>query len=107
LEVGEESQVGFDKAAVVEEGHHKESWTEYRVLRRLQKKQTWQHHQSVGAMAWGRCCWGKFPGLKKSKEKVEWSYRTISRCKECSAKNGIERLALFGGKREQGVAMPY
>jgi hypothetical protein len=86
--LGKEVRLDLTRQVVAEEGHHQESWTEYHVLRRMQKKQTWGHHQSVGAMARGRCCWGKYPGLKNSKEKVKQSYRTISRCKECSAKTG-------------------
>ncbi len=49
-------------------------------------------------MARGRCCWEKCPGLKKSKEKVKQSYRTISRCKECSAKAGLNIWLCSGAK---------
>ncbi len=98
--LGKKVRSDSTRQAVAKEGHHQDSWTEYRVLRRMQKKQTWQHHQSVGVMVRGRCCWGKCPGLKKNKEKVKQSYRTISRCKECSAKM---RSNVW---RERGVAVP-
>jgi hypothetical protein len=35
---GKEVRSDLMRQAVAEEGHHQESWTEYRVLRRMQKK---------------------------------------------------------------------
>ncbi len=37
---GKKVRLDLTRQAVAEEGHHQESWTEYRILRRLQKKQT-------------------------------------------------------------------
>jgi hypothetical protein len=38
---GKKVRSDLTRQAIAEEGHHQESWTEYRVLRRMQKKQTW------------------------------------------------------------------
>jgi hypothetical protein len=67
--LGEKVRLDSRRQAVAEEGHHQESWVEYFVLRGMQKKQAWQQHQSVGATARGRCCWGKCPRLKKAKKR--------------------------------------
>ncbi len=98
---GKKIMLDLTRQAVAEEGHHQKSWTEYCVLRRIQKKQTQQQHQSMGATARVMCCWGKSPSLKNSKEKVTQSYRTISRCKESSAKMGSNVWLCSGAKRSK------
>ena len=47
------------------------------VLKRMQKKQPWWMHQSVGLTSRGLCCRVKCPGLKKSSVKVKQRYRTM------------------------------
>jgi hypothetical protein len=42
--LGKKVRLDSTRQAVAKEGHHQDSWTEYRVLRRMQKKQTWQHY---------------------------------------------------------------
>jgi hypothetical protein len=88
------------RKVVAEKTLCQETWSEYKILLRMQKKSPWWSHQSVGAKgnARDKCCWRKRPGLKSSNAKRTRSYSTVMTCKKCNAKTGLNVWLCSGVK---------
>ena len=54
-------------------------------LTRQKEQQPWRIHQSLVAVARGRCSWVRCLRIKKCKAKRKCAYNTFVRCKECTA----------------------
>ncbi len=97
---GKKVRLDSKREVVAEKTLRQETWSEYKILLRMQKKNPWRSHQSVGAKgnARGKCCWRKCPGLKSSNAKRTRSHDTVITCKECSAKTGLNVWLCSGVK---------
>jgi hypothetical protein len=104
--LGEKVRLDAAKQAVADKGYRKETWTDYAILRRMQKKHPWWQHQSVGAKTRGMLL-GKMSRPKKQQGIEEKELRHNNEIQGVQCQNEIERLALFWGKGEHGVALPH
>jgi hypothetical protein len=54
-------------------------------LMRQKKKQPWHVHQSLAWTNWGRCCWARFPGIEKVRQKLNALMTPL-----CTARNAAQ-----------------
>ncbi|KAL3764754.1 hypothetical protein ACHAW5_006625 [Stephanodiscus triporus] len=86
---GKKVRTYLKREVVGEKSYHQKTWSDYAILKRMQKKSPWRSHQSVGAKENAReVLLGNCPGLKSSKAKRTRSYDTVMTCEECSAMTG-------------------
>ncbi|KAL3778015.1 hypothetical protein ACHAW5_000521 [Stephanodiscus triporus] len=59
---GKKVRTDSKREVVGEKSYRQETWSDYAILKRMQKKSPWRSHQSVGAKenARGKCCWECF-----------------------------------------------
>ncbi len=107
MEVGEESQVRFDKAGGGGRGTSPGELDRIPHFEENAKETDMAIPSKRGSNGKGEVLLGKMPRAKKEQRKGKMKLQNNQQMQGVQCQNKIKRLALFWGKRERGVAVPY
>ncbi len=102
-----ESQVGFDKAGSGVRGTSPGELDRILHFEEDAKETDMATPSKRGSNSEGKVLLGKMPRPKKEQRKGKTELQNIQQMQGVQCQNGIKCLALFWGKMERGVAVPY